>query len=305
MAKIYFYQAAADTAPPWPPLRQTFLGAGKVFGNRYQYVVEEPEHADYVLAVADGNIPRLKCDVPRERRILVLMENPSIWTPSPEYLEWFGVVLTPTEFSHPQQVRLILTQPAVNWFYGLHFRTDRGLSHEPILNNYLQLNDLAEMPVPAKSKLLSCIVSNKNCTTGHLWRIEIALALKAYFGDAIDMFGFGWNPIADKREAIDPYLYTIAIENECRENYWTEKLSDVVLGFGNPIYAGAPNINQFFQAPVSNLPYGSTPNEFIRRTTELIQQQVDMSALNIRRHQILYQHNLFYHVAELINNGII
>ena len=305
MTKIYFYQAASDTAPHWPPLRQTFLGSGKVFGDRYQYVVEEPEQADYLLAVADGKVPRMQCNVPRERRILILMENPSIWTPSPEYLEWFGVVLTPTEFSHPPHVRLVLTQPAVSWFYGLPFRTDRGLSHEPILNHYLQLNDLAEMPLPTKSKLLSCVVSNKNGTPGHLWRIEIAQALKTYFGDAIDMFGFGWNPIADKREAIDPYLFTIAIENECRDNYWTEKLSDVVLGYGTPIYAGAPNVNLYFHAPVTALPYGLEPASFARQTAELIERPTDPAALYSRRQQVLYQYNLFYHVARLIDAALI
>jgi hypothetical protein len=305
MTKIYFYQAASLTAPSWPPLRQTFLGAGKVYGDRYQYVTEEPEHADYALAVADGNIPRLQCKVPRERRILLLMENPSIWTPSPEYLDWFGIVLTPTEFSHPSHVRLVLTQPAVSWFYGLPFRTDRGLSHEPILDNYLQLNDLAEMSMPTKSKLLSCVVSNKNGTPGHLWRIEIAQALKAYFGDSIDMFGFGWNPIADKREAIDPYLYSVVIENECRENYWTEKLADVVLGFGNPIFAGAPNVNKYFQAPVTTLPYGLSPATFAKKTAELVESQTDVGALLSRRQQVLYHYNLFYHVARLIDAALI
>jgi hypothetical protein len=60
------------------------------------------------------------------------MENPSIWTPSVDYLDHFGVVLTTTAFAHPAHVRLVLTQPAVSWFYGLPFRTYRGISHEPV-----------------------------------------------------------------------------------------------------------------------------------------------------------------------------
>lgn len=305
VVKIFYYQNAASLAPHWPPLRQTFQGAGKVLGSRYHYVLEEPAQADYLLALADGVIPQLRVPIPRERRILALMENPAIWTPPAEYLEFFGMVLTPTAFAHPAHVRLVLTQPAVNWFYGLPFRTDRGLSHEPVLDSYLQLDDLAEMAVPVKTKRLSCIVSNKAGTPGHKWRIETAQALKAHFGDGIDMFGFGWNPIADKRDAIDPYDYTVAIENECRDNYWTEKLSDVILGFGTPIYAGAPNVNLFFQAPVPTLEYGLAPAEFVHQTAALIERPTDNAVLYNRRQQVLYQYNLFYHVARLIDATII
>lgn len=305
MAKIFFYQNASSAAPRWPPLRQTFLGTGKVFGDRYQYVLEEPEHADYLLALADGSLPVLRASIPRERRILALMENPSIWTPSADYLDYFGVVLTPTAFAHPAHVRLVLTQPAVSWFYGLPFRTDRGLSHEPVLDAYLQLNDLAEMTVPVKTKRLSCIVSNKSGTPGHKWRVETAQALKAHFGDAIDMFGFGWSPIADKRDAIDPYHYTVAIENECRDNYWTEKLSDVVLGYSTPIYAGAANVNLYFQAPVPTLPYGLAPAAFAQQVAALMERPTDQAALHSRRQQVLYQYNLFYHVARLIDAALI
>jgi hypothetical protein len=305
MTKIFFPQNTASPAPRWPALRQTFLGAGKVLGSHYHYVLEEPEQADYLLALADGCPPLLRANIPRERRILALMENPSIWTPPADYLDYFGVVLTPTAFAHPAHVRLVLTQPAVSWFYGLPFRTDRGLSHEPILDTYLQLNDLAEMDLPAKTRLLSCVVSNKSGTPGHKWRVETAQALKAHFGEAIDMFGFGWNPIADKREAIDPYQYTVAIENECRENYWTEKLSDVVLGYGTPVYSGAPNVNQYFQAPLLTLPYGLSPTEFAQQTAALVEQPIDHAALYSRRQQVLYQHNLFYHVARLIDASVI
>jgi hypothetical protein len=305
MVKIFYYQNQASAAPRWPPLRQTFLGAGKVFGDRYHYVLEEPAQADYLLALAESGIPQLKTDIPRERRVLALMENPSIWTPPAHYLDFFGVVLTPTSFTHPAHMRLVITQPAVSWFYGLPFRTDRGLGHEPVLDSYLELNDLAEMEVPAKTKPLSCIVSNKNGTPGHKWRIETAQALKAHFGEAIDMFGFGWNPIADKREAIDPYHYTVAIENECRDNYWTEKLSDVVLGYGTPIYAGAPNVNQYFQAPVLTLPYGLAPTAFAQQTAALMERPTEPAALHSRRQQVLYQYNLFYHLARLIDASLL
>jgi hypothetical protein len=166
MTKVFFYQNLASLAPKWPPLRQTFLSAGYVLGQQFQYVTEEPSDADYLLAVGDGALPVIRCTIPKERRILILMENPSIWTPPLDYLQYFGAVISPTSIPIPSGVRLILTQPAVSWFYGLKFRTDRGLSHEPVLEDFLQLNDLAEMPKPAKTGLISCVVSQKLGSAG-------------------------------------------------------------------------------------------------------------------------------------------
>lgn len=305
MTKIYLYQNRSSQAPPWPPLRQTFLGAGYVLGKDFHFVVEEPADADYLLAVADGTIPVCSSNILRKHRIVVLMENPAIWTPPQSYLDYFGVVLSPTAVPVPAATRLVLTQPAVNWFYGLKFRTDRGLSHEPILADYLQLDDLAVLPLPQKTRLLSCVVSNKSGTHGHHWRTQAAVALKAHFGEQIDMFGFGWNPIADKRDAIDPYLHTVVIENECRENYWTEKLSDAILGYSQPIYAGAPNVGSYFNHDFPVLEYGSSSDDFVASVSRALESGPAAAALYERRNQVMYEHNLFYHIARLIERGAI
>ncbi|MBI5920067.1 MAG: hypothetical protein HY847_00300 [Betaproteobacteria bacterium] len=304
MTRIYLYQNRIGQAPSWPPLRQTFLGLGCVLKDFY-FVTEEPTDADYLLSIADGTIPVCKYNVPRSRRIVVLMENPAIWTPPQSYLNYFGIVLSPTMIPVPEETRLVLTQPAVSWFYGLKFRTDRGLSHEPVLEDYLQLEDLAILPLPQKTRLLSCVVSSKSGTWGHNWRIEMANALKAHFGEQIDMFGFGWNPIADKRDAIDPYLHTIVIENECRENYWTEKLSDAIIGYSQPIYAGAPNVRSYFTHDFPILEYGISSDEFVTSVSHMLESGPAVVALYERRNQILYEHNLFYHVARLIEHEVI
>ena len=274
-------------------------------GKDYQYVIEDTADADYLLSIADGTTPVCDTNIPRQRRIVVLMENPAIWMPPQDYLNYFGVVLSPTVLLVPAETRLVLTQPAVSWFYGLKFRIDRGLSHEPVLENYLQLDDLAELPLPEKKRLMSCVVSNKSGTHGHNWRIESAKALKAHFGEQIDMFGFGWNPIEDKRDAIDPYLHTIVIENECRENYWTEKLSDAILGYSQPIYAGASNVRNYFNHDFPVLEYGISSNEFVASVVRALESGPAVVALYERRNQVMYEHNLFYHVARLIQRGAI
>ena len=37
--------------------------------------------------------------------------------------------------------------------------------------------------------------------------------------------------IENKKDAIDPYAYSIALENKAMNNYWTEKIADVYLGY--------------------------------------------------------------------------
>jgi hypothetical protein len=165
------------------------------------------------------------------------------------------------------------------------------------------LNDLVEMDAPPKPKLLSCVVSNKSGTPGHNWRIESAQALKAHFGSNIDMFGFGWNPIADKREAIDPYRFTVVIENEARDNYWTEKLSDAILGYAQPIYFGAPNIHIFFEGDVIGHPYGVESSQLINIVSKKIEGPIHSWRTLEQRRRILFEHNIFYYIALIIQRN--
>ena len=40
------------------------------------------------------------------------------------------------------------------------------------------------------------------------------ISIENILGSACDIFGFGHNPIADKRDALDPYMFHLCIENE-------------------------------------------------------------------------------------------
>ena len=63
-----------------------------------------------------------------------------------------------------------------------------------------------------ENKKCSIIVSTKSFIKGHKDRLLFAADIKK-FNDKIDFFGFGFNPIKNKRDAIDPYFFSIAIEN--------------------------------------------------------------------------------------------
>ena len=75
-------------------------------------------------------------------------------------------------------------------------------------------------------------------TEGHQKRLLFVNELQKNFKDQIDFFGFGFNPIDNKKDAIDPYHYSIALENSNMNNWFTEKITDIhikdrVLGGGS------------------------------------------------------------------------
>ncbi len=102
-----------------------------------------------------------------------------------------------------------------------------------------------------KTKTISIIASNKGSqahklTDFHQIRYLFAHKLKEHFKDKVDLFGYGYNEIKTKAEAIIPYKYHICLENQSTPNVITEKLYDSFLGLSYPIYWGASNVNDYF-----------------------------------------------------------
>ena len=93
-----------------------------------------------------------------------------------------------------------------------------------------------------KTKNISIIASDKNTSEGHKLRHEIIRK----FGDQIDVYGRGYNPIKSKFEALAPYRYSIIVESGRFDYYFTEKLIDCLSVGTIPIYWGCPSINKFF-----------------------------------------------------------
>lgn len=93
-----------------------------------------------------------------------------------------------------------------------------------------------------KAKLISIIASDKTITDGHKLRHEVIQR----FGDKMDIFGRGYNPIKNKEEGLSEYQFSICIENCSVKNYFTEKLIDCFATKTIPIYWGCTNIEKFF-----------------------------------------------------------
>jgi glycosyltransferase involved in cell wall biosynthesis len=98
-----------------------------------------------------------------------------------------------------------------------------------------------------KTKNLSCISSNKSFLEGHKKRLEfVNHIISTTPKDKIDIFGVGFNEIKGKIIGLENYRFSVAIENENKDNWATEKISDCFLTGVIPIFYGCPNIGDYF-----------------------------------------------------------
>lgn len=91
-----------------------------------------------------------------------------------------------------------------------------------------------------KSKLISIIASSKNITYGHKLRHKVIEKIKS-----LDVFGNGYNYITQKELALKDYMFSIIIENDKNDGYFTEKLIDCLITGTIPIYWGSDISDKF------------------------------------------------------------
>ena len=103
---------------------------------------------------------------------------------------------------------------------------------------------IKEPKVCEKSKLLSMISSNKTMCEGHKTRLGWVEKLR----DRVDLFGRGFHEIDSKEDGLCDYMFSVAIENGQYETYFTEKILDCFATGTIPVYLGAPDIGNHFNA---------------------------------------------------------
>lgn len=93
-----------------------------------------------------------------------------------------------------------------------------------------------------KTKLVSMISSNKCWTKGHKKRLEFV----EKFRHKVDLYGRGFKEINKKEEGLKDYMFSITVENDQYETYWSEKILDCFACGTIPIYYGSQDIGNFF-----------------------------------------------------------
>lgn len=142
--------------------------------------------------------------------------------------------------------------------YDLIFVSDKqwcqkhqNIKYSPAGSNYPWIRIPKELPI--KDKLVSMVASPKQFTEGHRFRHRIAEKYK----DKLDLFGgacgsqrFGIlrSPWDHKEMTTSPYMFSIVIENDSYETYFTEKITDCFAVGTIPVYWGSPDIDSYFDS---------------------------------------------------------
>jgi hypothetical protein len=99
-----------------------------------------------------------------------------------------------------------------------------------------------------KDNKISFLTSTKNFTSGHNFRqslIPFLENINNINGYKIDCFVTPPR-IPSKDETLNDYKFSIVVENDRKNNYFTEKIIDCFITKTIPIYWGCPNIGQYF-----------------------------------------------------------
>ena len=252
---------------------------------------------DYLLV---GTPPpkNIKTNIPKDRRVFLLLEPPEFWEPSPEFLEHFGVLVAPYQVQGFKGLQVVAPGPAGNWWYGIekdgHRDTGRFLSFE----------EIRDEPMAEKQHRLSVVTSAKNFLPGQKDRIDFIQKVVEEFEDLVDVFGYGFKAIADKRDALRPYRFHLALENSVHSDYWTEKLSDPLLGRCVTFYHGATRIRNYFSescvVPL-NIYEPQQALATIRQTMATFGQKDYSQDIESARQKILYTYNGPFFIDKLLD----
>lgn len=212
---------------PW--FRQT-PNADGVFG-RTRFCADRADDRNMWLVVCDEVPEELTTNIAPERRILFVGEPPDIKVYPPRYLNQFGRVVSPMPLPGYRGIH-IRHHGALPWHYGRN-------------RPFSWADYAADKP---KSQVLSVFCSSKIFTRQQEVRIRFVDRLKSEFGALVQHFGSGINPIDEKSDGLDPFRYTVVLENNRVDGFWTEKLADAYLGHCFPIYSGGRIPNPDFDA---------------------------------------------------------
>lgn len=203
-------------------MRQTLFGNG--IWNNIKFTLEPIKECDYLIVLNYSN-DKIKISCPIDNVWCVMQEPPN------EYFKYIHKKNKVYSRVFTQDISLkkpgyILSQPALPWHVNKDYDT------------------LIKEKIPAKAKNLSLIMSSKISFRGHKDRIKFLDKIKGKI--EFDLYGYGYNPIDDKWDALAPYKYSLAIENYSGPFYWSEKLADCFLAWTMPIYYGCTNIADYF-----------------------------------------------------------
>ena len=207
---------------------------------------------------------------------------------------------------------------------------NKNFMYEYTYNNYFHVftypqfidknyDFLKKLEYPVKTKLISIVSSAKQSLPGHKKRYNFVKNIK---NKEIDIYGYGWNKEKlvnykgslsgyhsgnnkkkTKYDALIDYKYTIVIENNNLDNYFTEKITDAMLCWSIPIYYGCPNIAKYFPEDSYYIIDLDDP-ECNKKIDEIIKRpitQKNIDALKKARELILDKYNIWECIHKIVS----
>jgi len=278
--------------PRWPLARQTPQSSLR-WGD-CSFVVNPPGGPFDGCVAYDALLSDITIQCPPDRLFLITGEPPSIKSYNEAFAAQFSAVVTcHADLPHRN---VILGAQGHPWIVGM----DKNAIE--LGRNATSYDDFVSRAPPAKTRLLSVIVSDKAITPAHHQRRRLVAALRRHFGDDLAVFGRGVRDIGDKAEALLPFKYHVAIENSACFHYWTEKFADPLLCWSFPFYWGCPNLGDYFPSGAFERINIYDPDHAIRTIEAAIRGERYESALpalgEVRR-RVLDDYNLFAIAARL------
>lgn len=206
-------------------------------GMHFTFGTEVPDDTD-VLIVHTRASYSIPTTLPRERTVFFAGEPDVIHPYGAAFLNQFGLVMSAT--TRPLGTEQLRSAFCAVWFAGFDMSKPRTDEH------LLGYDWFRAQNVPPKLDKISIVTSNKVATPYHRKRLEFIGELVKLIPDRIEMFGHGHRSVPDKKDALLPYRYHLAIENGEGRDVWTEKLSDPYLCWAFPFYAGCSNLGDYF-----------------------------------------------------------
>ena len=263
---------------------------GSMKWDDISFTEEDVKECDYVVVL---NTPKKDAKVVcNPENVVAIMQEPY----HDGHMEWmdkqldnYKYVLTNHKPSIlPKRAEIIYSHGALHWY---------------VQKTYDELKNMTE--APKKTEIISCIASSLTRWPGHKKRVEFIDYVKNNNVLNVDFFGKGTKFLEDKWDGIAPYKYSIVIENSEIDDYWTEKISDVYLGFTLPFYFGCTNIDKYFPKDSYIWIDISDPEQAIKTMQEAIQNnewEKRLQSIIEARQLVLDKYNLFPCVSDFIKN---
>ncbi len=199
----------------------------------FSFGLEVPENIDVLILYtrASYSVPT---KLPKSRTAFFAGEPDVIHPYKSSYLNQFGLVISSTS-------QILNTEHWRNSacsmpFVGMDFRN---------LENSQSIFDFEKMPIPKKlDDKISIVTSHKSFTQYHRDRNQFIEQLIDKIPEKLEIFGRGRKSVHDKKDAILPFKYHIALENGGGPFAWTEKLADPLLCYSYPFYFGCDNLEE-------------------------------------------------------------